>query len=453
MKRILPLITTIIFYFNFSHSSLAQEEKKERLTNYLNTLFTNKKVMGSVAISRNDSIIYSKAIGYANVEKNKLNDNNTAFRIGSLTKTYTAVLVMKAIEEKKIKLDDKLNLYYPQIKKSDNITIEMLLNHRSGLYNFTEKEEENTWSQTFHTEEEIINFFKNENNYFEPGTDYAYSNTNYVLLGFILQRLYNKSYNEILQQKICQPLNLQHTYFKNEIDETLNEAVSYNIQDEFIQNSSCNYAAHFASGGIFSSAIEVNQFIAALFNNKIISSESLSLMLPKEKGSYGFGIERTAFNSPEEGYKHGGRVENYFAEYWYFPKEKIGVVSLANATNISPFYMNNFFIQTEYGMNPNIPNFKKTNELTEEEFQQLSGTYSNEDKTYSFTISSNGNYLIFQNSAIGQMFISFEYTNENEFLYEDIKLTFYPNEAKAIVIQGNSQEVFLKKQSLPSDKS
>lgn len=168
-------------------------------------------------------------------------------------------------------------------------------------------------------------------------------------------------------------------------------------------------------------------------------------MQPKEKGSYGFGIERTAFNSPEEGYKHDGRVENYFAEYWYFPKEKIGVVTLANAINISHFNMNNFFIQTIYGLNKEIPNFKKTIELTEEEFRQISGTYSNEDKTYSFTISSNGNSLIFQNSAIGQMFIPFEYTNNNEFVYDKIKLTFCPKEAKVILIQGDYQVIFTKK--------
>lgn len=443
--RIFALLFAIISYSNFTTYSIAQEDQKEKITNYLDSLLANRKMMGSVAISVSDTIYYSKAIGYANIEKNKLNDINTTFRIGSLSKTYTAILVMKAIEENKIKLDDHLSIHYPQIKNADKITIEMLLNHRSGLFNYTDKEDENTWSQAYHSEEEIINYFINENSNFEPGADYSYSNTNYVLLGFILQRLYDKSYNEILQEKICHPLNLQRTYFKKEIDETLNEAVSYNIQDEFIQNSKFNYAAHFAGGGIFATATEVNQFLTALFSNKIISSESLSLVLPKEKGSYGFGIERTSFDSPDEGYQHSGRVENYFARYWYLPKEKLGIVTLANAINIHTFSINNLLAQTIYGMKPDIPNFKKTNELTEEQFQQLSGTYYNEDKTYSFTISSNGYSLMFQNAAIGQMFIPFEYINEKEFVYEEIKLSFIPEEGKVTLTQSDFQGVFRKK--------
>ncbi len=134
----------IIFCF-ISHFSYAQQ----KLDAYFDHLFANQKMMGSVAISINDSILYQKAIGFANAETKRENTIETKFRIASITKTYTSVLILKAIEEQLLQLDTKLNTYYPSIKNAEKITIEQLLKHKSGIFNFTEIEDETLWDKNF----------------------------------------------------------------------------------------------------------------------------------------------------------------------------------------------------------------------------------------------------------------------------------------------------------------
>lgn len=151
MKRAF-LSSFLIVYIIGINQSFAQS----KLDDYFDTLFNNQKFMGSVAISHNDSIIYSKSVGYADVQNSLKTNSDTKFRIGSLTKTFTAALVLKAVEESKLKLDDSLAVYYPQIKNANRITIRQLLEHRSGIFNFTEIENEQKWEQRYHTEKEFI---------------------------------------------------------------------------------------------------------------------------------------------------------------------------------------------------------------------------------------------------------------------------------------------------------
>lgn len=416
---------------------------QHKLDAYFEHLAANKKFMGSVAISYNDSIIYAKSVGFANADTKKEINNDTKIRIGSNTKTYTAVLVLKAVEEGKLKLNDVLSSFYPQVKNAEKITIEQLLKHRSGIFNFTEIPGENEWEQTFHTEEEFIDFFVNEKSNFDPGTEYEYSNTNYALLGFILQKIYGKPFAEILDEKICRPLHLKNTYFSTETDETKNEALSYNIQNKYIQNAKVNFSNHPASGGMVSTAIELNIFLSALFDGKLISEKSLELMLPKNKGEYGLGIEKLPFSSPE-GYTHGGRIENYFSDYWYFPKEKLGIVTLSNAINIYSEYIQTTMVQFVYGNAPELPDFNKTNDLSEKEFEAIAGTYVEKENGHTVTISSDGQNAIFQNSASGQMYFPIAYKGNNTFEYEDIKLEFFPATKEMKLEQGEINEHYTK---------
>lgn len=418
---------------------------QEKLDAFFNHLFDSKKMMGSVAIWSGDSLYYANSIGYADVHKKAKNDQNTKFRIGSITKTYTAVLILKAVEEKKLNLNTYLSAFYPQIKNAEKITIEQLLKHRSGLFNFTDIEGEDIWEQDFHTEAEIVQYFANEKSNFEPNSDYEYSNTNYTLLGFVLEKIYQKTYADLLQEKICKPLKLINTYFSTETDVDKNEAISYNIQNEYIQNSTVNFSNHPASGGIASTAIELNKFLAALFDGKLISKASLDLMLPENKGEYGMGIEKTSFKNPV-GYTHNGRINNYLAEYWYFPQEKLGIVTLSNAINVALFQSQNALIQYAYGKEFALPDFEQTKDLNKEQFAQIKGTYLEHGGKITINISSDGTNLIFQSSEIGQMYVPFRYKGNNIFEYEDEKvvLEFKPDEKRVLLKEGESVFDFIK---------
>lgn len=416
---------------------------QKKVDAYFEHLFNNKKFMGSVAISFNDSIIYAKSVGFADADAQTKINPDTKFRIASITKTYTAVLILKAVEEQKLRLDDKLSAYYPQVKNAEKITIEQLLRHRTGIFNFTDNPEELQWSEQFHTEQEFLDFFVNKPSNFEPGTEYAYSNTNYALLGFILQRLYQKSYAELLEEKICQPLQLKNTYYTFATDASKNEALSYNIQDKYVKNAYVNFSNHPASGGIASTAVELNKFLSALFDGKIISPESLKMMLPEKNGEYGLGIERLWFKNPQ-GYVHTGRLENYISEYWYFPKERLGIVMLSNAVNIGTDSIMTNLLQYVFGKAPELTDFNKTDTTPEAELSTIKGTYFDKEGNISVTISSDGNNLIFQDSRSGQDYIPLERKGKNVFVYEDIKVQFFPKKGEMLQQQGTAKVTYKK---------
>lgn len=425
-----------------SISGINQSFAQAKLDDYFDQLFKKKKFMGSVAISHNDSLIYSKSVGYAAVQNNLSNNSDTKFRIGSLTKTFSAALVLKAIEDNKLKLDDLLSKYYPQIKNANRITIEQLLKHRSGIFNFTEIKGEQEWEQQYHTEAEFIAFFVKQDSNFEPGTEHSYSNTNYALLGFILQKIYHKTFAEILDEKICKPLLLKNTYYTFKVDVRKNEALSYNIQDKYVKNGNVNFSNHPASGGIVSTPIDLNRFLYSLFHGKIISKQSLETMLPVNKGEYGMGIEKLDLNPI--GFTHGGRVENYISVYWYFPEENLGIVTLANAVNINVSSINNVLTRYAFGIKPEVPDFDQISGLSIEECDKIKGTYLDENKKHTITISSNGQNLVFQHSSAGQIYVPFDYLGNKIFKHENITLSFSTEKNEVKLLQDGIKETYIK---------
>ena len=166
--------------------------------------------MGSVAVAKNGELIYTKTVGLADVENNIKANQHTKYRIGSISKSFTAVLVLKAVEEEKVKLDQSIYKWFPKIKKSKKITIKQLLTHRSGIHNFTENESYSLWNTQ--SKQKMIAIIVNGGTDFKPGSKAQYSNSNFVLLSFILEKIYRKSYTELIQEYIAEPIGLSNTY-------------------------------------------------------------------------------------------------------------------------------------------------------------------------------------------------------------------------------------------------
>lgn len=440
MKKTTTYLVLVCLYVLGSKTGFAQK----KLDDYFDHLFKNKKFMGSVAVLHNDSVFYAKSVGHLASDSKQLINRNTKFRIGSITKTFTAALVLKAMEEQKLKLNEKLALYYPTIENASKITVEQLLRHRSGIFNFTDGADARVWEQKFHTEPELLDYLTKGKSVFEPGTEYQYSNSNYVLLSFILRKIYKKTFAEILEEKICKPLGLKNTYYTFEVDSARNEALSYNIQDTYVKNAAVNFSNHPGGGGMVSTAIDVNRFLFALFNEKLISKQSLEMMLPLNKGEYGMGIIKMYTDSPA-GYKHGGRVENYISDYWYFPKENLGIVTLSSAINIDMDMINMALLRYAFGTQPSSPNFEAISGISVAEFAKIKGTYINSRKNNTVTISSNGEHMVFQGSGVGQDYIDFEYTGNHTFKYEEIVLKFLPQKKEMHLKQGDISEVYQMK--------
>lgn len=162
-NKILAVALAMVSQFGFS-----QEINTEKLDAYFKALEENQKFMGSVVIAKEGKPIYTKSVGFANVEKGTKNTENTRFRIGSITKTFTSILVLKAVEEGRLSLNDKLSKFYPNIKNAEKITIENMLYHRSGIFNFTSDKDYMKWHHLPKTEAEIISLLENYTPVFEP---------------------------------------------------------------------------------------------------------------------------------------------------------------------------------------------------------------------------------------------------------------------------------------------
>jgi len=148
---------------------------------YFDVLKQNDKFSGSIAIAKDGKIIYKWAIGYSDFENQKKNDPETAFRIGSISKTFTAAMIMKAVEEGKINLNQTIVKYFPTVKNSDKITVEMLLSHRTGIFSITADPSYLSWNTQPKTEKELIKVISDYNSNFETGSKFEYSNSNYIL--------------------------------------------------------------------------------------------------------------------------------------------------------------------------------------------------------------------------------------------------------------------------------
>ena len=183
---------TLLFGLLFS-TSFAQTLNTVKLDSLFQILETKDKFMGSIAISENGKLLYTKSIGKDDIETDRHSSILTKYRIGSISKMFTSCLIFKAVEDGKINLNQTIEKYFPTIVNANKITIGNLLNHRSGIHNFTNDENYLSYNTEPKSEKQMIEIIANGKSDFEPNSKADYSNSNYVLLSYILEKTYKKS--------------------------------------------------------------------------------------------------------------------------------------------------------------------------------------------------------------------------------------------------------------------
>jgi D-alanyl-D-alanine carboxypeptidase len=314
--------------FGILHS---QNLNKPKLDSLFNVLSEKNKAMGSVALSKNGKIIYSRAIGYSLIsDKEKaFATTNTKYRIGSITKIFTAVMIFQLVEEGKIKLETTLNNYFPKIPNADKITIGNLLNHRSGLYNFTNDSLFGTRFEKSITRDEMLDMISKFKVDFQPNEKAAYSNTNYVLLGYIIENICGKSYKEILDERIVSKIGLANTYYGGKTNVKNSESYSYNFENgKWKQHWETDMSIPGGAGGIISNPIDLTKFMDALFSGKLVSEKSLTLMKTVTDG-YGMGIFQMPFYEKKT-FGFSGQIDGFSSMLSYFPEDNLSVAYISN---------------------------------------------------------------------------------------------------------------------------
>ena len=446
MKKI-SLLLLFISLNSFSQYNSDSFFNKQKIDSLFNVLDINNEYMGTISVFKDKKEIYSRSIGYSDINNNILSNESTRYRIGSISKIFTAVLIMQLVEEKKLNLNDKLSQYFPEIKLSNEITIEQLLTHRSGIYNYTDIKDYESWMEKPLSQKELISKINKNKRRFKPNKKFEYSNSNYFLLSLIIEQIENGRFNKILEKKILIPYNLNQTYCCTN-EENNNVAKSYyNINNKWKEATNTDLRTTAGAGGVISTAKDVNQFLNLLFNNKIINKESLDLMTYNLKTSnYGFGIfEYDFFNS--SGYGHNGRIDGFISTACYFLEEEISVTYLNNGFRPD---INRILIKvlgeafkTDYTDKKKYLDF----DITKQNLIEIQGVYK-KSKKKNFKVKIKDNILV---ASIDEGPIQLDFAlspiTKNRFKSDilGIELEFYRKEKLVIIHQGDEEIKYKKK--------
>jgi len=372
--------------------------------------------MCGIVILNNGKLVYENYIGFSSIENETHNHYLTKFRIGSITKIFTAIIIFQLIEEGRLALDTKLSEFYPQITNSIDICIAAMLGHRSGIQSFTDDPEYPNYMTSKKSKEEMLKLISNLEPDFRPDEKYAYSNSNYVLLGYIIEEMTNSTYEQQLKQRITEKLNLTNTAYGNKIDTQADDANSYRYQENRwnIQPETDMSIPH-GAGAIISTPNDLVTFISSLFGDKLITDGSLIQMKEINNG-YGKGLIRFPFGN-RAAYGHNGVIDGFVSLLAFFPDDNVALSVLANGMNYNFNDMLIGILSIYFDIPFEIPNFEaKEIEMGTEELTKYAGEFSSKQLPLKISLKTEGIQLYGQ--ATGQSAFPLTPYSKTEFRFE-----------------------------------
>ncbi|NBB23364.1 serine hydrolase [Runella sp. CRIBMP] len=297
----------------------------------------------TVLVAQKGKIIYQKAFGQANIELNVPMQPAMVFRIGSITKQFTAVAILQLMEQGKLSLEDEITKFIPDYPTHGHkITVEHLLTHTSGIKSYTDMKEFGDVILKDMKPEELINFFKNQPMDFAPGTQWHYNNSGFFLLGYIIEKVSGKTYPDYVEQVFFKPLGMTHSYYGNDAKLIPNRAAGYERGKDGIQNASpMSMTLPYAAGSIQSTVEDLWKWHQAVHAYQLVRKETLEKAFTPYKltngkpTNYGYGwflgdIQGSAT------IEHGGGINGFLTSSIYLPKEDVFVAVFSNSTAKSP---------------------------------------------------------------------------------------------------------------------
>ncbi|AWK05768.1 serine hydrolase [Flavobacterium crocinum] len=333
MKTIVLLFTFLINLSVYSQSNGFEKD----LDNLFKNNFSEKTPGCSVLISQNGEVVYKKAFGCANLELNVPLESKSVFSIASITKQFTAVSILQLVEKGKIDLDDPLEKYIESFK-GKNIRIHHLLSHTSGLKDYLQVETNQKFGERMdYTPIELISVFEKLPLEFEPGTAYKYCNSDYILLGFIIEKVSGLKYADYLKKNIFEPLKMEHTYYDSDENIIPNRVSGYfKDGDNYKKAEFWSATIGYSAGGLLSDTADLEKWNNGLMSYSILSKELLNQAVSSYKlkdgtlVNYGFGWNINSDN-PIKKIDHGGNKNGFTSYAGYFPEKNLYVVLLFNS--------------------------------------------------------------------------------------------------------------------------
>ena len=313
------LLFTVMSLFAFQSHALAQD-KAAKIDELMAQYHKNNQFNGTVLVAEGGKVIYKKGFGFANIEWELPNTPDTRFRIGSITKQFTATLILQLVEQGKIKLDSKLTDYLTDYRKDtgDRVTVHHLLNHTSGIPSYTSRP--GFFQEVSRDPYSVADFVKKHASgdlEFEPGAKFVYNNSGYFLLGAIIEKVTGKPYDQVLKENILDPLGMKDTGYDRHDTIIKKRASGYQKNPRGIINAPyLDMSLPYAAGSLYSTVEDLYIWDQALYTDKLISAKSKELMYTPALQNYAYGwIVRKVPMGENNGTKtviaHGGGINGF----------------------------------------------------------------------------------------------------------------------------------------------
>lgn len=343
MTRNLPAHVRLLFctaiILLVSHQPARAQDHAAKIQEVLALAHKYRQFNGAVLVAENGKVIYKGAHGLANMEWNIPNTPDTKFRLGSITKQFTAAVTLQLVEQGKIKLDAKISDYLPDYRKDtgDKVTIHHLLTHTSGIPSFTGQPgfAENV-SRNPYKVDEFVKKYASGDLEFEPGSKYSYNNSGYFLLGAIVERVTGKPYEQVLKEQIFDPAGMKNTGYDHHGTIIPKRASGYSKTPENYTNAVyLDMSIPYAAGSLYSTVEDLYLWDQTLYTDKLLSAQSKGLMYKPflENYAYGWVVMNASFkqnDQPVQVIRHGGGINGFSTTIVRFPKEKSLIVMLDN---------------------------------------------------------------------------------------------------------------------------
>src|SRR5580765_8282978 len=318
-------------------SSAAQAQDAARLDEVVQSYVQNKTFMGSVLVARDAKVILNKGYASANLEWNVPNTPTTKFRLGSITKQFTAASILLLEERGKLKLEDPIKMYVPDAPSAwDRITIFNLLTHTSGIPNFTSLAEYKTLQLSDSPPAKTIATVRDRPLDFFPGEKMSYSNSGYVLLGYVIEKITGASYEQFVRDNIFTPLGMKDSGYDSNSAIIERRAAGYSpLPRDPINAGYVHMSIPHAAGALYSTTEDLLRWEQGLFGGKVVSATSLAKMTTPFKSDYAFGVMVQTV-SGRKVVQHGGGIEGFNTFLAYYLDDKLTVAVLANLNGEAP---------------------------------------------------------------------------------------------------------------------
>lgn len=366
----------LICFLCFLPTLLTAQSLADKADSLLSAYHKQDLFSGTVIIAQSGKTLFEKSYGWADREAAVPNTSDTQYRIGSLTKPFTAMLIMQLVEKGKLNLQDPLSKYIPGFSKGDSVTIEQLLNHTSGIRSITSTNRYRNDRKSIKAEADVLDILRAEPFAFSPGSKWQYSNSNYMLLSYIAETISGRPMRQLVSD-FAGTQGMKSTGMDYDGRKAPRKAIGYEAGaiDDYIPLTDNNVTIISGAGGIYSTASDLLKLDRALYTKAILSDAAKKRMFTPIKGDYGLGWETGNYKGRAE-LGHSGSIEGFKAMMLRYPESETCIIFLSNYWNTPGAAICESLKAIAFGEDYKLPDARQFLTLTTDQLKAYEGDYS-----------------------------------------------------------------------------